>query len=72
MALVACPSCGRQCSELAATCPGCGRPVGPTGALVFGFVAGVAALIFFGVVLWKCDQALWSEPEPAPESRSSD
>lgn len=63
MALVTCRDCGRQCSDLAVTCPGCGRPVGPPGALVAGFIAGVIALVFFGFVLWRCDDAMWSAPE---------
>jgi hypothetical protein len=33
MALVKCPDCGKQVSELAPACPGCGRPMNAPGAI---------------------------------------
>lgn len=55
MALKACDECGHQVSELAATCPSCGSPVTSEIKQHAGRVSynnSVAALLFFGPIIW--------------------
>ena len=62
MALLACPSCGKQISDLAPSCPGCGHPLNPPrrhhhgclfgcGCLLAAFFACLLAAII-GLLIW--------------------
>ncbi len=59
MALITCPDCTHQVSDVAPACPRCGRPVAPLqveqtgkrykGMMAFGFIGCVLGLLLSGV-----------------------
>jgi hypothetical protein len=62
MAMMACPMCGKQVSDLAPLCPGCGHPLRPPrkcghgwllgcGCLLAGFL-GILLLAIVGLLIW--------------------
>lgn len=66
MALKACDECKGQVSDLAATCPHCGSPVVSEvkdHAARVGYNNSVAALLFFGPILWLALTAYLEGPE---------
>ncbi|HEX8967791.1 MAG TPA: hypothetical protein VF937_07930 [Chloroflexota bacterium] len=66
MALIACPDCGRDVSDLAPVCPGCGRPLTATRTPPPGGPAPAAGGILKGNVS--------AEPQPSvapPQARAS-
>ena len=53
MAMIACPLCGKQVSDLAPLCPGCGHPLQPPRKCRHGWLLGCGCLLagFFGLLL---------------------
>jgi len=53
MAMIACPMCGKQVSDLAPLCPGCGHPLRPPRKCGHGWLLGCGCLLagFFGILL---------------------
>ena len=53
MAMIACPICGKQVSDLAPMCPGCGHPIKPPRTCGHGWLLGCGCLLagFFAVLL---------------------
>ena len=53
MAMMACPICGKQVSQLAPRCPGCGHPINPPRKCRVGWLMGCGCLLaaFFTLLL---------------------